>query len=180
MVKVEVKGAGELSLGLGKIIKALTTEQRESLLEKIGMRVIKEAVYKHFEDKTAPDGTKWPPVSPEYAKRKLEGKVFGRKSKRSAINSPAEILMLTQALYNSIHYEVEKYSVKIIAGDASDAEKYAAAHNFGYPEQNIPKRQFLGIGKLEEKAAREVTESFVNKVISGNLNNIVRNITKGF
>ncbi len=91
-----------------------------------------------FAREQAPDGSPWAPLSPAYAKRKASGR------------GNRKILQRSGLLFGSLHYQVEgevlRFGVNRI---------YAAAHQFGRPEINLPARPFIGLSveDLDEAAA---------------------------
>ncbi|URA10541.1 phage virion morphogenesis protein [Thermospira aquatica] len=159
MIEVKLENANEIQLALGKMIRMISDKEKESLLKKIGMRIINEAVYKHFEEKTDPDGRSWPSVTAKYAERKSKGIKIGEKKRGS--RNPGDLLVLTRHLYDSMHYEVNSNIVRIIAGDDTISKKYAAAHNFGLGKLSGRARKFLGIGELEQKIADDTISKFL-------------------
>ncbi len=166
MIEVKLENANEIQLALGKMIRMLS-EAKESLLKKIGIRIINEAVYKHFEEKKDPEGKSWIPVTEKYAERKTKGIKVGEKRRGS--RNPGDLLILTKHLYDSMHYEVEDNLVRVIAGDDVQSKKYAAAHNFGLGKLSGRARKFLGIGEVEKKIA----EDTIAKFLYGNFSELV-------
>lgn len=79
-----------------------------------------------FNTQTAPDGSPWAPLSPDYKKRK---------KKHSDL-----ILTLNGYLRGTLGYSAMKDELRI-----GTPMIYGAAHQFGRPEINLPARPFLGL-----------------------------------
>lgn len=107
----------------------------------------------HFKSETAPDGQKWVRLSPVTVGQRL--KKFG--------NAPITILRARGTLRGSIAKEVDGNMLKIGTIGGSDAEAYAAIHQFGGQagrghKVTIPARPYLGFSDadltlIEEEAA---------------------------
>lgn len=79
-----------------------------------------------FTTQTAPDGSPWAPLSPDYKKRK---------KKHSDL-----ILTLNGYLRGTLDYSATKDELRL-----GSPLEYAAAQHFGDPEINMPSREFLGL-----------------------------------
>jgi phage virion morphogenesis protein len=98
--------------GIGALVEAQTKERVKST-------------------KTAPDGTKWPELSPAYEQRKKKG---------------GGILELEGDLRDSLVHLVSGASVEVGTNLA-----YAATHQFGDARRGIPQREFLGLSPEDEQ-----------------------------
>jgi phage virion morphogenesis protein len=81
-------------------------------------------------EKRAPDGTKWPKWSDNYAKTRGGGD---------------SLLVDSHDLEKSVKGEGHGKDATVLADTV-----YAAAQNFGYPARNLPARTFLGISTENE------------------------------
>lgn len=79
-----------------------------------------------FTTQTAPDGSPWAQLSPDYKKRKKK--------------HPDLILTLNGYLRGTLDYSATKDELRI-----GTPMIYGAAHQFGRPEINLPARLFLGL-----------------------------------
>ncbi|NPV38303.1 MAG: hypothetical protein HPY78_03395 [Brevinematales bacterium] len=154
MIQIEVQ-SNEMKIALDKMIDKL--QDKKLFFKKLGQRIIADAVYRHFEEKTDPEGKKWPSVSQKYAERKQK-KYPGEPTHNY---NPSDLLVFSQTLYNSITSEYTESFVKIFVD--GEAEKYAGSHNFGLHGQK--KRQFLGIGELEKSIALETQKEFLESIV---------------
>ena len=126
-VSVEAKGFSRLDLLIGRLMDPYW----DPLLDSIGALVVSQTEERIVRTKAAPDGTKWPELSPDYAKRKKKG---------------GGILELSGDLRDSlVHLVTGKTSVAIGTNLI-----YGATHQFGDPRRNIPQREFLGISPENE------------------------------
>lgn len=89
-----------------------------------------------FDNQTAPDGTKWTPLTEAYAKRKAKSS--------TALKG---ILTLTGAMRDTITYEA--FSDSVLVGSN---RVYAAIHQLGGTagkNADIPSRPFLGLDETD-------------------------------
>ena len=110
------------------------------LMDDIGL-ALETTTDERFDSGRAPDGTAWAKGA------KLTGKT----------------LILDGFLKNSIG------DSRIITADSvtmGSPLEYARAHNDGYPEGNLPKRQFLGIGGDDEETIGELTADFLLQALA--------------
>jgi len=93
-----------------------------------------------FDREEAPDGTPWAPVTPQTQARKNAGYSAGG-GQKDKLPAPDKILhgatLLLRDNMAPLYDEDE-------AGLAA-LQAYAATHQFGAPERNIPARPFLGL-----------------------------------
>ncbi|MDI3260085.1 MAG: phage virion morphogenesis protein [Sinobacteraceae bacterium] len=95
----------------------------------------------------APDGFAWPPLSPEYARRKAQ---------LGAGNMP--ILVLHGDLLRSIHYEATDLEVEI-----GTDRVYGAAHQFGRPDIHLPPRPYLGLSASDKAKVISILRRWLSR-----------------
>lgn len=88
----------------------------KGLMDALGGHFVFSA-QRNIETETAPDGTKWPPLSPRTANKRI-----GRKGRRGY----AHMLRVTARLYQSLSYEATDTSV-----EWGSNVKYARIHQLG-------------------------------------------------
>jgi phage virion morphogenesis protein len=98
-----------------------------------------------FDRQEAPDGTRWTPLQPSYAKRK--------RRQKSAL---AGILTLTGQLRDTITYEALPNAVVI-----GSNKIYAATHQLGRAEANIPARPYLGVSDADRAEITEILRGYL-------------------
>ncbi|MDO4776308.1 MAG: phage virion morphogenesis protein [Cardiobacteriaceae bacterium] len=135
-----------LNINDPRIIAYLEDLARAGFLDKAVWKTIGEALLrstkKRYAKQQAPDGTRWAPLSPQYAAWKKRHKK-GRK-----------ILKLEGEMRNTLNYQAGDASVAI----GSDRE-YSSIHQFGgrfkaFGQHNavMPARPFLGLSAEDEQA----------------------------
>ncbi|HOV13027.1 MAG TPA: phage virion morphogenesis protein [Spirochaetota bacterium] len=139
IVRVNFSGFDRLKIFLRKI----KSEEGdfETLQKRIGFRITNTAIPDHFEKKESPEGEKWADLSDDYKKRKLKKK------------GTLDILKSRGNLFESIGFRYD--STMLVIGAGNSDVKYAATHNFGDKKRNIPKREFIGLGKQENEIIEE-------------------------
>lgn len=100
-----------------------------------------------FETGRSPDGVPWVPVTEATRARKRNPR----------------ILVERGDLLNSIAFEAGGDFVQIIAGPTD----YAATHQFGRPEVNIPARPYLGLSEADLREIDEATGDYVARLFKG-------------
>jgi phage virion morphogenesis protein len=105
-------------------------ENARPALTEIGEYLI-ESTEQRFVDQIDPGGNPWKPLSPKTRKRK----------KRNA----DLILVLNQYLSSTLTYQASNDQLEFGSNLI-----YAATHQFGDDERNIPERPFLGISAADE------------------------------
>ena len=98
-----------------------------------------------YDKQEAPDGTKWTPLKPSYAKQKRRQK-----------NALAGILTLSGQLRDTITYEA--FSDAVVIGSN---KIYAATHQLGRDEANIPARPYLGVSEVDRTEIREILRGYL-------------------
>lgn len=81
---------------------------------------------RRFETQTAPDGSPWAQLSPDYKKRKKKNQ--------------DKILTLEGRLHGTLNYQAGPFELLL-----GSPLIYAAAQHFGRPEINLPARETLGL-----------------------------------
>jgi phage virion morphogenesis protein len=127
-------------------INAIAGFDRRKLLDQIGSVVESQTRYRIVKEKTGPDGIAWPEWSERYAKTRHAGqsKLFGEGE-----------------LEDSLGYAV--------AIDGSQVEIgsnliYAATHQAGDEDRNIPARPYLGLSADNEEDLEAVVDSYLREV----------------
>ena len=120
---------------------ALDPSARSELLA--GAASILEAgSFKRFSTKEDPEGKRWEDIAEKTRKR--------YESKGLPARPP---LVLSGILRKSLRSEVAADAHSAMVGATMT---YAAVHQFGWPEKNIPARPYLGMSKAD---ARDVTDA---------------------
>lgn len=97
---------------------------------------------RRFETQTAPDGSPWAPLSPDYKKRK---------KKHSDL-----ILTLNGYLRGTLNYRATRDELRV-----GTPMIYGAAHQFGRPDINLPDRPFLGLSDDDTEMILDTLESWL-------------------
>ena len=105
--------------------------------------VVAAAIQRNFEEEGRPE--RWPPLSPGYALWK------------AARHPGRKILERTGALRSSIRVGIEPTVPAALV--ASTDLPYAAAHQFGVPQRNLPPRPFL---VLTDEDREEVAQAIAD------------------
>lgn len=95
-----------------------------------------------FRSQSAPDGTPWAALSPDYR---------AHKKKNAAL-----ILTLNGYLRGTLNYKAEKDRLRL-----GTPLIYGATHQFGRPEQNIPARPFLGLSDADLAMLHEALREYL-------------------
>ena len=95
-----------------------------------------------FRSQSAPDGTAWAALSPDYR---------AHKQKNAAL-----ILTLNGYLRGTLSYKAEKDRLRL-----GTPLIYGAAHQFGRPKQNIPARPFLGLSDADLAMLHEALREYL-------------------
>jgi phage virion morphogenesis protein len=119
-------------------IHRLARLNKQELLDIIGARVESQTRRRISDEKENPEGESWPAWSEKYARRRQSGKT---------------LLMSDDNLLGSItHLSVDRDSIEVGSNMI-----YAAPHQFGDEDRNIPARAFLGISNDDEtKLIRDI------------------------
>lgn len=100
-----------------------------------------------FRTQTAPDGSPWAALSPDYAKHKKKNK--------------DKILTLAGRLRGTLNYQAGPRSVRI-----GTPLFYGAAHQFGRPEINLTARPFLGLSRSDEQELLDILNDHLQRALN--------------
>lgn len=128
-------------------VAALGKIDRRALLDLIGGTVESQTRRRIEGDKEDPEGNAWAPWSERYAAKRHGGH---------------SLLEGEGILLGSMGYAVA------LAGDQVEIGSnmiYAATHQFGDDERNIPARPYLGLSSDDEAELDEVIEGFMQRVL---------------
>jgi phage virion morphogenesis protein len=127
---------------LNAAIANAATGSLEQLGEPVG-QILEDGARERLESlKSAPDGSPWPAWSERYAKTVSGG--------QSLLDAEGDLI-------DSISSEAQSETVLV-----GSNLPYAGVHNEGWPEQNIPARQYLGISEDEaERIGIEIGEWYL-------------------
>jgi phage gpG-like protein len=132
-------------------------------------QLLVSATQDNFTNQSTPDGQPWCPLKkPRRRKRDLvRGKKRGRAKK-----GQDRILLDTGLLRTSVTAAGSPFNINV-AGPTSlewgTSLEYAAVHNYGYPPQNIPQRQYLGINQGLADDIAELVSGAVEREIAKQL-----------
>ncbi|WP_292999587.1 phage virion morphogenesis protein [Nevskia sp.] len=148
IIELDLRQLADLSAAIARYEQLVAAP--EPLLDTIG-QLLANSTEKRFDERTAPDGTPWAPVSEDYARRKQAG----RATKRSAVVSdPGQVLELTLDLRRLVRHQV--VGDELLVG--SD-RPYAATHQFG--RGGIPARPFLGVSPEDEREIGQIVRHYL-------------------
>lgn len=117
------------------------------LADEVGALVVSQTQRRIHSDKAAPDGRAWPEWSPRYART--------RHANQSLLESDGYLL-------TSIQHVVEGSDVEVGSNMV-----YAASHQYGDPDRNIPQRQYLGLSDSDGSEVIEAIEGFFERLTRG-------------
>lgn len=121
----------------------------EPALKEIGEALL-QSTERRFRSQAAPDGQPWAPLSPAYARRKA------RKGRGDLL------LVYNGYLASTLRYQVSGDELMV----GSDRQ-YAAVHQFGNPDQNIPARPFIGLSADDRTDILEILNEHLARTVSG-------------
>lgn len=117
-----------------------------ALLDAVGAEIASQTQRRIREERTGPDGEKWPPWSKRYAgERKGRG---------------GDLLFRDGHLDDSIQHFVRHGSDEVVVGSTM---VYAATHQFGAPDRGIPARPFLGLSPANEDDLEAIIEKWMEE-----------------
>ena len=141
----DTKGLEDLAERLNQLASA----DYDNLLEQIGSTVESQTRRRLSEEKEAPDGSPWEPLSNDWA---------ARKSQRSS----GGMLEYQGHLLDSIAYQVTGDEVEIGTGLIYGAIHQLGGESVGKP---IPARPYLGLSSDNENELNEVIEAWLNQLL---------------
>lgn len=133
--------------GLAKLMNSvsLSLDDREDLLKSLA-RELENAAAARFTTKRDPDGNPWKAITE--AHRRYLAKKFGE--------GPEPPLVVNGQLRDSLDSQVTADHALVGA-----TKIYAAVHQFGRPERNIPARPYLGVGTGDARELVAITKNFI-------------------
>ena len=132
-----------------KFFSKLKDKEVKKLLKIIGSDMVLETT-KNFRNEKTPNGEKWERLKPATIKSRRKGRVSGT----------PKILQDTRNLYLSLNkYKIEGKKVTV-----GTNVNYAAVHQYGSEELNIPSREYLGISDRKRDKYSEIIAEFVREV----------------
>jgi phage virion morphogenesis protein len=148
--KIEIKGLETIKDFFEKVDKKVSSVDK--LYDKVGRRIINEAVFDHFAKKENPDGKPWEKLNADYEEQKIEKK------------GVSDILIWNGELRDSVGCKTE--NLKLFIGAGNEDIPYAKIHNEGgkagrNKNVEIPKREYLGFGNKEEQIINEEIKNWI-------------------
>jgi phage virion morphogenesis protein len=144
-----------MQAGLARLLERVS-DPRPALRE-IGERMVASTIH-NFETETAPDGTKWAPLSEKYRDDKSRGGLS------------TMILQRSGRLKNSIHPVVSRNEVRIGTNVRTKTGfPYPIVHQLGTSNAGrkkntvIPKREFLGMGHGDAEAVLGIIAGYLGR-----------------
>lgn len=138
LIHIELPGLDRLE----RLWARLTHLDERDLLEPIGAEVETQTRRRLQDEKTSPEGAPWPEWSEQYARTRHSG--------HSLLQNEGD-------LTDSILQDAEGDQVLIGSNLV-----YAATHQFGDPDRNIPERPYLGLSPANLDAIETVVEDWLN------------------
>jgi phage virion morphogenesis protein len=148
-LSITMPDIGEIELHFSKLTGPVFAEH---LLEKIGALVESQTRRRIEVERTFPSGSAWPEWSPKYAKTRHENQ---------------ELLFNEGNLDDSITFE----PVVDFAGfgnsyvEVGSNLRYAASHQYGDPDRNIPARTYLGLGAENTRELDEMVTEYIGGLL---------------
>lgn len=132
--------------GLAKLMNSvcLSQDDREDLLKSLA-RQLEDAATARFTTKRDPDGNPWRELTEAY-----------RNSLAKTHTEARPPLEVSGDLRDSLDSQVTADHALVGA-----TQIYAAVHQFGWPERNIPARPYLGVGTGDKHELVAITENFI-------------------
>lgn len=128
---------------------ALKPSDKKELLHSIGVEM-EFQTKERFQTKTTPDGDDWAEIA-------QATKDFYRKKYGSENPGKGTLWRLSSVpLIDTVTSEVSSWSVLVGA-----TRVYAAVHQYGWSERNIPARPYLGLGAQDKSEILELISTFL-------------------
>lgn len=139
-------------LGLAKLMNSvcLSQDDREDLLNSLAHQ-LEDAAAARFATKRDPDGNPWRELTEAY--RNSLAKTHPE------VRPPLEV---SGDLRKSLDSQVTADHALVGA-----TKIYAAVHQFGWPERNIPARPYLGVGTGDARELVAITKNFIAERFRG-------------
>ena len=141
-IDIELKGLGEVQRRLSRLAERL--DDPTPVFERIGARLV-ESTEARFDAFEGPDGRPWPPLAEKT-----------RRYKRKHKERP---LTLEGDLRGSFSAEADRAGL-VVGSD----RPYAATHQFGRAESNIPARPFLGLSDADLALIDDILREYLDPV----------------
>ena len=141
-IDIELKGLGEVQRRLDRLAERL--DDPTPVFQEIGAELVDSTV-KRFDTFEGPDGRPWPPLAEKT-----------RRSKRKHKSKP---LTLEGDLRDSFSAEADRAGL-VVGTD----RPYAATHQFGREESNIPARPFLGLSDADLALIDDLLREYLDPV----------------
>lgn len=132
--------AKEMQSAMGAAIDRMTADDFKEPLEEM-FAIFHKGVEENFRSESTPDGVRWAP------------------RKHAGDGHPLLFLtgaMFKEAMFGNVNY-LDKAARQIIERDDIP---YAGVHNFGFPERNIPQREFFGASEERLKEMDQVIADY--------------------
>lgn len=119
--------------GVRRGLEGASRDMKQDLLDAIGAELESSTRRRIDEEKESPEGDAWAVWSPNYARTR---------------DGQHSLLIGENELLDSIQYAIDGRGFV----DLGSNLVYAATHQFGDPERNIPERPYLGVSSDDEAA----------------------------
>lgn len=133
--------------GFGEFLRKLTADDLWQLEKSIGLEMA-EIARDHLEEHKTPEGRQMAAWSPAY-----EEKVRRSGETRDILLGPE------RRLHRSMSFRVEQDGIYYGSNMV-----YAAVHQWGWKEKNIPARPYLGMGPEEKQGIEDILDSFSRRL----------------
>jgi phage virion morphogenesis protein len=130
--------------GLQERLRWLANPPTDKLLKKVGQKAAEQTRDRIRDQKKSPEGERWSPWSPRYAKTRKAGQA---------------LLFSSGRLLKSIDSEVVAEGAEV----GSDLV-YATAQQLGREDRHLPARPFLGVSDRNETALSRIVEKFFERM----------------
>ena len=148
-VNIDISELKELSAILNH--SALSSTDRVALMKSLGNEIVEQSRTRILETQESPDGKKWQDFAA--ATRKYLERI-GRADSAKLLNREG---------YLQMSIDVKQYGQwSVIVG--SDRE-YAAVHQWGYKQKNIPARPYLGLSTDNIEDLNELAQQWLRERI---------------
>jgi phage virion morphogenesis protein len=142
-LRVDISGLA----GVRQALDNFARFDRRGLLDTVGAVVESQTRRRISDEKESPDGMLWPAWSGKYAKKRGAG--------HSLLESGGDLL-------DSIDHQVPPGAAHVEIGTNMI---YAATHQFGDDERNIPARPYLGVSAGDESELQAVIHDWFAEIL---------------
>lgn len=144
-ISIDVIGDGDITKALNQLIKQ--GQNLEPAFRDIGEHLL-ESHEQRFNDQQEPDGTPWQPLSSKTVARKIKA------------HQSDKILRGYGTLADTLNYQISKNQLQF-----GSPMEYAATHQFGRDNANIPARPFLGLSSDDNNEVLDILRSHLSKAL---------------